>query len=208
MNGIGKFEGEYHITADPSVTPVIHPPRRVPISLKNDIKKELDEMVANGIITKINEGEPTRWVNSLVYKRKENGRLRLCLDPKDLNTAILREHHAIPTLEEILPNLHKAKFFSIVDAKCGYWNVVLDEESGYLATFNSPFGRYRFKRMLFGLNMLQDIFQAKIDQTFEGCRGAVGIADDIVISGTTEEEHDQNLHSMMSRVRHRSETEP
>jgi hypothetical protein len=47
--------------------------------------------------------------------------------------------------------------------------------------------------------MSQDIFQAKIDQTFEGCRGVVGIADDIVISGTTEEEHYQNLRSMMSR---------
>jgi hypothetical protein len=152
-------------------------------------------MVSNGIISKINQGEPTRSVNSLVYKRKQNGRLRLCLDPKDLNTAILREHHAIPTLEEILPKLHKAKFFSIVDAKCGYWNVVLDEESSYLATFNSSFGRYRFKSMPFRLNMSQDIFQAKI----KGCRGVVGIADDIVISGTTEEEHDQNLRSMMNR---------
>ena len=119
--------------------------------------------------------------------------------PKYLNTAILREHHAIPTLEEILPKLHKAKFFSMVDAKCGYWNVILDKESSYLATFNSPFGRYRFKRMPFGLNMSQDIFQAKIDQTFEGCRGVLGIADDIVISGPTEEEHDQNLRSMMGR---------
>jgi hypothetical protein len=53
--------------------------------------------------------------------------------------------------------------------------------------------------MPFGLNMSQDIFQAKIDQTFEGCRGVVGIADDIVISGTTDEEHDHNLRSMMSR---------
>ncbi|CAB4015141.1 Hypothetical predicted protein [Paramuricea clavata] len=116
-------------------------------------------MVANGIITKINEGEPTRWVNSLVYKRKQNR--RLYLDPKDLNTAILREHHAIPTLEEILPKLHKAKFFSIFDAKCDYWNVVLDEEASYLATFNSPFGSYRFKRMPFGLNLSQEIFQQR-----------------------------------------------
>ena len=199
FNGIGKFEGEYHITTDPLVPPVIHPPRRIPISLKDDIEKELVEMVSDGIIIKIKEGEPTRWVNSLVYRRKQNGRLRLCLDPKDLNTAIQREHHAIPTLEQILPKLHEAKFFSIVDAKCGYWSVVLDEESSYLTTFNSPFGRYRFKRMPFGLKMSQDIFQAKIDQTFEGCEGVVGIADDIVISGKTAEEHDRSLHNMMSR---------
>ncbi len=56
FNGIGKFEGEYHITTDPLVPPVIHPPRRIPISLKDDTKKELDEMVSDGIIIKIKEG--------------------------------------------------------------------------------------------------------------------------------------------------------
>jgi len=65
--------------------------------------------------------------------------LRICLDLKDLNKAIRREHHVIPTLEEILPKLAGAKFFSIVDVKCGYWNVNIDLESSYLTTFNSPF---------------------------------------------------------------------
>ena len=69
------------------------------------------------MIAKIKEGEPTTWVNSLVYCRKTDGSLRICLDPKDLNKAILREHHIIPTLEEILPKLSGAKLFSIVDAK-------------------------------------------------------------------------------------------
>ena len=141
FNGIGKFQGEYHIVLDPSVPPVVHPPRRVPISLKNDIKKELDDMVKNGIIAKIEEGEPTQWVNSLVYRHKQNGKLRLCLNPKDLNAAIRREHNVIPTLEEILPKLDGAKVFSIVDARFGYWNVGLDKGSSYLTTFNSPFGR-------------------------------------------------------------------
>ena len=151
---------------DPNIPAVVHTPplplRRVPISLKDDIKRELDEMVNNVIIAKIKEDEPTQWVNSLVYRRKQNGRLRLCLDPKDLNGAIQRERHVTPTpptLEEMLPKLADAKVFSIVDAKCGYWNVVLDEESSYLTTFNSPFGRYRFKRMPFWLRMSQDVFQ-------------------------------------------------
>ena len=78
FNGVGKFQGEYHIVPDPNVPPVVHPPRRVPISLKDDIKKELDEMVENGIIVKIEEGEPTQWVNSLVYCRKQN---RMSLQP-------------------------------------------------------------------------------------------------------------------------------
>ncbi|GFN80973.1 Pol polyprotein [Plakobranchus ocellatus] len=201
FRGIGKFQGTYDIHLDQSVPPSIHPPRKDPLKLKDKINSELDKMTNLGIIEKIKEGEPTEWVNvnSLVYREKANGRLRLCLDPKDLNRAILREHHKTPTLEEILPNLSGAKYFSILDAKCGYWNVVLDKESSRLTTFNSPFGRYKFLRMPFGLKMSQDIFQSRIDQTFEGCSGVIGIADDIVVSGKTEKEHDNNLRKMIQR---------
>ena len=90
--------------------------------------------------------------------------IRICLDPKDLNKAIRRDYHVTPTLEEILPKYNGAKYFSILDAKSGYWNVELDEPSSYLTTFNSPFGRYRFLRMPFGLRMAQDVFQHRIDQ--------------------------------------------
>ena len=112
--------------------------------------------MSKGIIMKFKEGEPTAWVNNLVYRRKPNGQLRICFDPKDLNKAIHREHHVILTLEEILPKLVGAKFFSIVDSKCGYWNVKLNLESSYLTTFNLPFGRYRFLGMPFGIKMSQD----------------------------------------------------
>ena len=112
------------------------------------------------------------WVNSLVYQRKQNGRLRLCLDPKDLNAAIQREHHVTPTLEEILLKLTGATVFSIVDAKCGYWKVVHDKESSYLTTFNSPFGRYRFNRMPFGLKMShKSSFRPKLTKHLRGVKG-------------------------------------
>ena len=188
FDGIGKFPGKYHITVDPNVVPVVHPPRHLhPIALRDEIRTELEDMIQNGIITKIQEGEPTAWVNSLVFRLKDNGKLRLCLDPKDLNQAILREHHVVSTIEEITPKLRGAKVFSIVDVKCGYWNVELDDKSSYLTTFNTPFGRYRFLRMPFGLKMSQDIFKARIDQMFEGCSGVTGIADDIVTYGTSDE---------------------
>ena len=62
--------------------------------------------------------------------------------------------------------------------------------------------------MPFGLKMSQDVFQSKIDQTFEGCNGVVGIADDIVVFGKTAEEHDENLHGMMEMPKHRSKAQP
>ncbi|XP_065190824.1 uncharacterized protein K02A2.6-like [Sycon ciliatum] len=116
-----------------------------------------------------------------------------------LETAILREHHVVSTIEEITPKLRGAKVFSIVDVKCWYWNVELDDESSYLTTFNTPIVRYRFLRMPFSLKMSQDVFQARIDQTFEGCPDVTGIADDIVTYGTSDEDHDLIMQQMMVR---------
>ena len=199
FQGIGKFDGQYHITVDPAVPSVVHPPRRVPFKMKEDIKQELSEMEQQGIITPVREGKPTAWVNSLEYHRKPSGKIRVCLDPKDLNKAILRDHHVTPTLEDILPLFKDATYFSIVDAKSRYGNVELDEESSYLTTFNSPFGRYRFLRMPFGLKMSQDVFQSKIEQLMEGCVGTTGIADDMIVYAETEEEHDRRLHGLRRR---------
>ena len=86
FDGIGCFEGEYHITLDSTVPPVVHSPRRVPIALREPLKEELDTLIQQGIIAKIDR--PTDWVNSCVCVTKPNGKLRLCLDPNDLNKAI------------------------------------------------------------------------------------------------------------------------
>ncbi len=114
-------------------------------------------MIQQGVIRKVTE--PTDWVNSLTYARKANGKLRLCLDPKDLNAAIKRCHHRTPRVEEITHKLDGAKYFSKLDAKNGYWSVTLDPESQLLTTFNSPFGRHCFVRMPFWVAMSQDVFQ-------------------------------------------------
>jgi len=127
---------------------------------------------------------------------KKDGSLRICLDPKDLNKAIKRSHHKTPTQEEITHKLADSRFFSKLDAKNGYWSVKLDETNSFLTTFNTPFGRYRYLRMPFGLVMSQDVFQQKMDQILENCPGTIGITDDVVVFGKTEEEHDKNLHNL------------
>ena len=141
--------------------------------------------------------EPTDWVNSIVVSRQKNGKLRVCLDPKDLNKFIKRCHHNTLTLEEITHKFAGTRYYSKPDAKNGYWSVVLDEESSKLETFNSPFGRYCFIRMPFGLVMSQDVFQHRMDQILEKCPGTVSIADDIVVCGKTEVEQDRNLYNLM-----------
>lgn len=192
---IGHLPGTYHIVLDKNVHPVIHAPRKCPIQLRDNIRSELERMTKQGVIRKVQE--PTDWVSSLAYIRKKNGELRICLDPKDLNRAIKRCHHRTPTLEELTHKFAGSKFFSKLDAKNGYWSVELDSESQLLTTFNSPFGRFCFNRMPFGLVMSQDVFQQRMDQILEQCPGTIGIADDVAVFGQTEADHDANLRNLM-----------
>ena len=104
---------------------------------------------------------PNPWVNSLVIVQIRDGSSRLCLHPRDLNKAIRREHHRILTVEDIASRLSGKKVFSIVDEKDGFWQVPLDDESSYLCTFSTPYGRYRFKRIPFGIKSASEVFQKK-----------------------------------------------
>ncbi|XP_019628682.1 PREDICTED: uncharacterized protein K02A2.6-like [Branchiostoma belcheri] len=198
-NTVGCFDEEYHITVDPTVEQVVHPPRRVPLELREKLREQLNEMVEKGVINQVTQ--PTDWVNSIVVKEKPNGKLRVCLDPRDLNNALKRDHYPTPTLEEITPSLAGAKIFSKLDASNGYWNIKIDEESSLLTTFNTPFGRFKFNRLPFGLKVSQDVFQRKVDETYRGCKGAIGIADDIQVFGKTERDHDLHLHEAMEKTR-------
>lgn len=90
FEGLGGLPGEYHIVTDETVPPVVHPPRRVPVALRNQIKDKLDDLVASDILAPVTK--PTAWVSSMLVVAKPN-RLRICLDPRDLNQAIRREHY-------------------------------------------------------------------------------------------------------------------
>ena len=118
---IGNFAGEYHIVLRPNNHPIVYAPRKCPIHMRDEVKAELDEMV---IIKKVDE--PTDWVSCIVYVCKSNGKLCLCLDPKDLDKAIMHCHYKTPTMKELLHKLSGAKFFSKLDVKNGYWSVKLD----------------------------------------------------------------------------------
>ena len=193
---VGCLPGKVHLVVDPDVPPHIDPPRKTPIALKDTIKKELDAMEQQGVIRKVTE--PTEWVSSLVYSKKKDGSLRICLDPRHLNQALKRPHYKTPTLEELNHKFARSQYFSKLDAKAGYWSVQLDEESQPLTTFQTPFGRYCYVRLPFGLSVSQDIFQQRMDMVLEQCEGAEGIADDVVVHGETEELHDKNLIQLMS----------
>lgn len=199
FEGLGKITEPYHIKIDPSAIPVIHPPRKIPAALRDRVQTQLANMENLGVIKKVNE--PTRWVNSMVVSEKRSGELRICIDPRELNKAIYREHYQLPTQQEITSRLAGARYFSKLDAKSGYWQIPLDEESSYLTTFNTPFGRYRFTVVPFGVVFAQEVFHRTVSEAFGDITGCETDIDDILIWGQTMEEHDERLAEVMNRVK-------
>ncbi|CAB3987537.1 Hypothetical predicted protein, partial [Paramuricea clavata] len=201
FTGVGCFPGDpYHIEMIPDAVPVQHAPRQVPIQLQTPYKDELDKLVESGILSEV-QNEYTPWVNSTVVTQKPNGTIRLCLDPRDLNKVIKRNPYYVRTIDDVIPKVSGATHFSILDARCGYWQVELDEESSRLCTFNTPWGKYRWNRVPFGLTCSGDIFQEKMDATFGKLDGLSGIADDTFIYGKNEAEHDQRIIDVLETAR-------
>ena len=144
---LGDFQGPAQLHTKLGAEPSINPPRKCSVHLEEQLKAELEEMVKQGVIRKVKEH--TDWCSSLAYSVKKDGSLRICIDPQKLNAALKRCPHKIPTLEEINPKFTGSSVFSKMDAKAGYWSVHLDEPSQLLTTFQTPFGRYCWKRLPF-----------------------------------------------------------
>lgn len=182
---LGKLPGTHHITMDPKIKPVINPPRNIPFALKKKLKEELKRMTELGVITPVTE--PTEWVSSLVVVEKPNGSLRVCLDPRNLNKAIKREHYRLPTASDIIHEMAGAKFFTKLDASNAFWQIEVDEESSKLLTFNSPCGRFKFTRLPYGIHSASEICHAKIASIIEQIEGCRNSQDDIIIWADTPE---------------------
>ena len=158
FKGVGILPGgPYHIRLKEQYRPVQHPQRSVPIAMQTVYKTELERLTKEGKITEVKEH--TEWINSIVTVMKPNNRLRLCLDPKDLNKAIERNQWYFRMIDDILPEQAKSKFKTLKDATSGYWHVVLDLDSRLLTMFNTPWGKFRWLRLPFGLKIASDVFQ-------------------------------------------------
>ncbi|GBL73729.1 Uncharacterized protein K02A2.6 [Araneus ventricosus] len=200
FTGTGEFPDEpYHITLKDNAIPVIHPPRRVLQALQPKLKETLDKLEKEKIGSKVNK--PTDWVQRLVIVEKPNGNLRLCLDPRDLNKVIKREHYQIPSADDIISRLEGKKIFSVVDLKDGFWHVPLDEVSSEICTFNTPFGRCKFNKMPFGIASAPEIFQKRNQKLFGDIEGVEIYFDDIIVAGNDEASHDAIMSKVLERAR-------
>lgn len=129
--------------------------------------------------------------------RKKDGKLRVCMDPRKINEAIKREHFEMPRREDIESELAGAKVFTRLDANSGFYQIPLHDETSRICTVATPFGRYRFLRLPFGISAASEVFQKTLNDIFEALPGTKVYVDDILIWGSSRQEHDERLRQAL-----------
>ena len=162
------------------------------------MQSELQRMQSMGVISPVHE--PTPWCAAMVVVPKDSGAVRICVDLKPLNENVLREVHPMPKVETTLAQLSGAKLFSKLDANSGFWQIPLANESKLLTTFITPFGRFCFNKLPFGISSAPEIFQRQMNEVLLGLPGVLCHIDDILIYGKDAAEHKSRLQATLKRI--------
>ena len=170
FSGLGKLKNyQLELKIDESVTPVAQPIRLIPFSRREKVEEKLRELEDMDVIEKVDG--PTKWMNPLVTVENPNGDIRVCLDMREANKAIVRERQPIPTVEETVQEMGGMKVFTKLDLNMAFHQVELHPQSRDITTFAAPNGLYRYKRLVFGLNMASEKFNHIIRQVVQDCPG-------------------------------------
>lgn len=144
--------------------------RPIPFAQRDEVKRMLDEMIQQNVITPVSE--PTEWFHPLVVVGKPNGKLRLCVDMTKLNRHVKRPTHPIRTPKDAVAEISSsARYFSTFDAAHGYWQIQLEEASQLYTTFMTPWGKFKFLRATMGLVSAGDEYNRRSDLAFVQVKG-------------------------------------
>lgn len=199
FEGMGCIKNfEYDIKIKDNAEPTVAACRKVPLILSEQVKNELIKMQNEGIIEKVTE--PTDWVHPMVITRKKNGSIRICIDPTQLNKYIRRQYYKIPNFEDVSSTLAECKVFSTLDADRAFHQIRLSEKSSNYLVMITPFGRFRFLRMPFGISSATEVFQECFENIFADIEGVDIYIDDIRIKGKNESEHNARLKKVVERA--------
>ena len=197
--GLGCLKGmTAKLNVDNNATPKFYKARTVPLALKEKVEAELDNLESMGIISPI---QFSRWAAPVVPVIKQNGGVRLCGDYKlTVNQASPVDSYPLPRVDELLASLSGGKLFSKLDLSQAYLQLPLDEQSQEYVTVNTHKGLYRYNRLPFGVSSAPSIFQRTMDNLMRGIKGVSTYIDDILISGSTIDEHLQTLDVVLQKL--------
>ncbi|XP_022780500.1 uncharacterized protein K02A2.6-like [Stylophora pistillata] len=160
--------------------------RPVPAPLEERLKQEIERIIQEQVIE---EAAGASWISPVQIVYKGNGELRVCVDLREANKAVIRERFQIPRIQDLLRQLNGTRLLLTLDLRKAYWQVHLAEESREITLFRATGKVYQFKRLPFGLASAPEVYQRIMSIMCEGLSGVLSYFDDVVVYGSTPEEH-------------------
>lgn len=196
---LGCLKGEpVQLGVPANAEPKFFKARSVPFLLKEKVEKELDRLQAQGIISPV---KFSRWAAPIVPVLKKNGKVRICGDFKiTVNKVAPTEIYPLPRVEELFANLSGGKYFSKLDMSSAYLQLPLHADSKQYVTINTHKGLFQYNRLPFGVASAPAIFQRYMETLLQGLKGTSVFIDDILVTGSTIEEHLQNLRRVLEKL--------
>ena len=200
FQGLGRIDNAYTVRLKEDAKPFsIASPRRLPLPMKKKVEEELKSLEDKGIIRPVTT--PTDWCAPIVAVPKSSGKIRLCVDYTKLNESVRRENFPLPTTDELLAQLDGATKFTKLDCNQGFHQIPLAEESQELTTFITPFGRFCYTRLPFGISSGPEVFHREMTHILSGIPGVIVDIDDVLIGGKGDREHDERLRQVLDRMK-------
>ena len=198
-NNFGKLKDrQVQLSVDPEIKPVAQPVRRTLFGLRDKVEAKIQNLLDLDIIEHVEK--PTPWVSPIVVVPKPNNDIRITVDMRRVNEAILRERHPIPTVEELLQDMSESRVFTKLDLKMGYHQLELHPDSRDVTTFVTHCGLFRYKRLVMGINAASEIYQHEIQKVVQGIPGVANLSDDIIVHAKNMQEHDERLRKTLHRL--------
>ncbi|KAJ8034400.1 hypothetical protein HOLleu_21220 [Holothuria leucospilota] len=191
------IKGMIHkVHVDKSVKPKHQKLRRLPFGVRKLVSQELSRLESMGVIEKIDSSE---WVSPIVVSYKKSGNVRICVDLRQVNKAVIPDSFPLPKIDELLGELRNAKLFSQLDLAAAYHQLLLHPDSRPLTAFITHDGLFQYKRVCFGLSSAPSVFQKMMQSMLAGLSGVQCYLDDVIVYGK-DEEHNENLREVLTRL--------
>lgn len=198
-DGLGSFNAyQVSLKVKQDSVPKFCKARPVPLALREKVENEIDRLVHNQVLVPVDHRE---WATPVVPIRKNDGTVRLCGDFKvTVNLVLVGTEYPLPKIEHLYAKISGARFFSKIDLKNAYQQLILDEESQPLTTINTVKGLYRYTRVPFGLKSSAGEFQKAIESITCKLKGVEVLINDIIVTRKNVEEHNTNLKMLLKAL--------
>ena len=177
--------------------PVRSRPYPLPYAMRENLKREIQDMLSLGIIRESN----SPFASPIVIVKKKDGSNRICVDYRKLNKLTVADPEPMVTAEDLFQRLGKSKYYSKIDLSKGYWQIPVAEEDIEKTAFITPDGTYDFLRMPFGMKNSEATLVRGMRKILAGMNNVDSYIDDLIIHTNDWQAHLQVLGELLRRLR-------